>query len=311
MKPERGLLMNRFRLEDYAGLTKGINNEDQFITRCRAILTILSCATAIRSIHLPGIHASLQKEFVKILMRLENVERCTIYDYDSHGKIVEFNIGEIQQFITKWTKLRRLDIAFRTIVSNRAFDDEVPELQCRTENLKIRASHLTGRQFVRFRSYQLQKVELERLNQDLKSFLLVAAPSLTSLTIRSCPFRRQSMNEDYAIDVVMPQLCSLEELYVAGELLTVKSIAMKGPGKCPSILTTFVAVLAPAIYLEDLTDAMETSGWKAVTIKTLPGLMDESDLSIKQEAAGVAARRNIVFTYEPPRSTACSLKYKD
>lgn len=120
MRPERGLLMNCFRLEDYAGLSRGIDNEKQFIARCRAVLTILSCATAIKTIHLPGIHASLRREFVKILLRLENVERCTIYDHDSHmGKIVEFNIGEIQQFIARWNRLRQLDIAFRTTVSNR------------------------------------------------------------------------------------------------------------------------------------------------------------------------------------------------
>ncbi|KAG6887355.1 hypothetical protein C0992_012658 [Termitomyces sp. T32_za158] len=304
MRPERGLLMNCFRLEDYSGLIRGIDNEEKFIARCCAVLTILSYATAIKNIHLPGIHASLRKEFVRILLHLENVERCTIYNHNSHmGKVVEFDMGEIQQFIAKWTKLQRLDIAFRTTVSNRDFDDEVPELQCNIENLKLRESHLTGRQFVRFTSHRLQKVELERLNgplnRDLKSFLLVAAPSLVSLTIRSCPFRRQSMNEDYAIDLVMPQLCSLEELCISGDLLTVQSIAMKGKGKRSSATTVFVATLAPALYLEDLADALETTGWKAVTIKTLPGLMDEDDLFMKQEATEVATRRNIAFVYEP------------
>lgn len=180
---------------------------------------------------------------------------------------------------------------------------QVPELQCNIENLKLRASHLTGRQFVRFTSHRLQKVELERLNgplnQDLKSFLLVAAPSLVSLTIRTCPFRRQSMDEDYAIDLVMPQLCSLEELCVSGDLLTAKSIVMKGKGKRSSAMTTFVATLVPALYLEDLTDALETTGWESVTIKTLPGFTDENDLLMMQEAAEVAARRNIAFVYEP------------
>ncbi|KAG6877105.1 hypothetical protein C0993_010247 [Termitomyces sp. T159_Od127] len=211
------------------------------------------------------------------------------------GKIVEFNIGEIQQFIAKWTKLRQLDIAFRTTVSNRTFDDEVPELQCNIENLRLRASHLTGRQFVRFTSHRLQKVELERLsgplNQDLKSFLIAAAPSLVSLTIRSCPFRRQSMNEDYAIDLLMPQLCSLEELCVSGDLLTVQSIVMKGKGKSSSAMS------------KDLADALETTGWKAVTIKKLPGFMDENDFLMKQEAAEVAARRDIAFVFVPlPKS---------
>ncbi|KAG6815257.1 hypothetical protein H0H93_010439, partial [Arthromyces matolae] len=97
MRPERGLFLQCFHLEDYLNLAKGIDNDEQFITRCRAVLSILSCATAITDIHLPGIHVSLRKEFQNILSGLVNIQRCTIYDRDSHmGKNVDFNIGEIQ-----------------------------------------------------------------------------------------------------------------------------------------------------------------------------------------------------------------------
>ncbi|KAG6841142.1 hypothetical protein C0991_001418 [Blastosporella zonata] len=302
LKPECGKLICCFRLEDYAGLSKGIDNEVQFISRCRAILTILSSARTIKRIHLPGIHKSLQEDFVQILSRLECVEHCTIYDHDSHmGKIAEFTVGEIQQFIANWIGLRQLEIAFRTIVSTRAFDDEVPELQCRIVNLRLRTSHLTGRQFVRFTSSRLRKVELERLigplNRDLLSFLSAAAPSLTSLTIRSCTFLRQTMHEEYAIDAVMHQLCALEELAVSGDILTARAIAEKAPAKHSSSPVSFTATLAPALYIDDLPESLETSGWNIVTIRALPGFMDDTDLWMKQQALEIAARRNIIFTY--------------
>ncbi|KAG6913975.1 hypothetical protein DXG01_003197 [Tephrocybe rancida] len=279
MKPERGKLMRCFRLEDYDGLSKGIDNEERYITRCRAILIILKWARNIKSIHLPAIHKSLQTEFMQILSSLECVERCTIYDHDSHmGKIAELNVGEIQQFIAKWT-----------------------ELQCNIEDLRLRTSHLTGRQFVRFTSSHLRKVELERLNgplnRDLLSFLSSAAPSLASLTIRSCPFLRQSMHEQYAIDALMPHLHALEELTVSGDLLTARAIADKPPGEHSS-LASFTATLSPALYIDDLADALETGGWKSVTIKTLPGFMDETELWMKQQALETAARRDIVFEYD-------------
>ncbi|KAG5351757.1 hypothetical protein C0989_005012 [Termitomyces sp. Mn162] len=323
LKPERALLMKHFHLFNDGEFPRS-DNEEQFIVKCRAVLTILSCAAAIRSIHLPSIHASFREEFVNILLHLKDVEKCTIDDDNSHmGKNVKFNMGEVQQFVGRWPKLRKLDIAFLTTVSNR-WDfillsflitrnlfiswtfrgcDEVPELQCKIENLRLRVSGPTGRGFIRFTSYQLQNVELRGLNgplnQDLKAFLSVAAPSLKSLAIQSCPFCRQSIDEDYAIDAVMPQLCSLEELLVSGDLLSAQSIVMKGPGKSSSSLSNFSAMEAPALYLKDLADALESSGWKAVKIYALHVLMDKSDLLMRQEAAEVATRRNIAFMYEP------------
>ncbi|KAG6828979.1 hypothetical protein H0H92_006101 [Tricholoma furcatifolium] len=304
LRPERGQLMDCFRLEDYKGLKAGIDNEKHFMDRCRSVLTILTYATEIRSLHLPGIHASLRNEFTKILSRLTKVEKCTIYDRDSHmGQIIEFNIGEIQQFISGWEGLRELNIAFRTIVSTRAFDNEVPELKGKLERLRLRTSHLTGRQFVRFSSCHLRHVELERLNgpvnRDLLAFLIAAAPSLTRLAIRSCPFLRQVQGEEYALDAVMDQLCALEQLTVSGDILSAQAIAKKGPGKDPTSVLKFTATLVPALYLEELADALDTTGWKSITIKTLPGYMDEADLAMKQEAEDIATWRNIEFTYNP------------
>ncbi|KAG6855630.1 hypothetical protein H0H87_012870 [Tephrocybe sp. NHM501043] len=280
--------MRCFRLEDYAGLSKGIDNEARFINRCHAILTILNAAKAIKGIQLPGIHKSLRKEFVHILSSMQGIEHCTIYDRDSHmGQIYDFTIGEIQQFIANWTNLRK------------NFDEEVPELQCQIKSLTLRTSHLTGRQFIRFSSPRLSTVELERVNgpnnRDLFLFLSISAASLTNLKVRGCEFKFQDAGEEHAIDEIMPKLCALEELVVSGNLLSTLAIARKAQGQHSS----FTATLVPELYIEELVDALDTSGWTVVTIKTLTGVTDDDDLWMKQQALDTAARRNIMFTYEP------------
>ena len=153
---------------------------------------------------------------------------------------------------------------------------QVPPLTCNILDLKLMGGRLTGPSFLRF--VQTPQPRLKRLylnsvtglnNKDLLAFISTIASTLEELRIFSSGRRRTMMtHEEYAIDLMMPRLVSLQEIVLLGDNLTAKAIA--GRMSEGHVRARIAIADAPGLDPVGLAEALQAEycQWESIKIYT-------------------------------------------
>lgn len=145
----------------------------------------------------------------------------------------------------------------------------------------------------------LHNFTLERVrglrNSDFRDFLTIVSSTLTHLTIWACPMTREP-DEEYALDVVMPILSTIESLTIYGDNLSTFAIARKSPSnpRCGISIDN-----APGLKLGFLPEALKSGSWESVRITWRTALTEEEE-AFRRQAADIARAKNIVFRCSLP-----------
>lgn len=174
----------------------------------------------------------------------------------------------------------------------------IPMPECNIRLLRLQNGNLTGTQLLRFVQSPhpiLSALTLERVsglqNSDLLAFLTVITSTITYLKIWDCAMDRL-IDEEHALDVVMPSLSVITTLTVCGDQVSSLSIARKKP--TPGCQSSILINNASSLICDGLPGALENGSWGSISITWLTALT-EMEESLRQRAVDVARSRNIVL----------------
>ena len=154
---------------------------------------------------------------------------------------------------------------------------QVPPLTCNILGLDLTEGKLTGPSFLRF--VQTPQPRLKRLylnsvtglaNKDLLAFLSIIASTLEELQILSPSLSSLQLmtQEEYAIDLVMPRLVSLQKIVLLGDYLTGKAIA--GRMSEEHVRARLAFGNAPGLDPRSLAEALQAGHcrWESIEVYT-------------------------------------------
>lgn len=127
-------------------------------------------------------------------------------------------------------------------------------------------------------------------NSDLLAFLLRVSPTLVSLHISACGMWRDSDDEEYAIDVAMPGLTSLETLILEGDLTSEKALIRKVRRQQDERTTQNrhkISLSSPKmVRLDAIMDAVAVTGWDTIDmyLDTSAGYSPQLSAEVTQAA---------------------------
>jgi hypothetical protein len=181
-------------------------------------------------------------------------------------------------------------------------------LTANIQDLHLLHSKITGAQLLRFIRPDdafLKTLILSHVhgfsNSELFTLLSSVARTLTTLRITYCTIPRDNEEEEFALDAVMPQLSAIETVSTAGDCISVLAIARKAESLEPDSMSRatsrpyFPSIgisAAPTLDCECLPSAVNTTGWKTISIARCEGVA-KAEMSVKQDAREIAASRGI------------------
>ncbi|KAG6907084.1 hypothetical protein DXG01_010656 [Tephrocybe rancida] len=308
----RGLLITSFSPTKYLRPTRVTNVA--FMAFCEAQNTILRIANSVIDMSLESTHAFLFQDFYDILCGLRNVQNLRVTRSHRFGPpaaedVRHLTFEEIMKIITFWPDLRKLRIVnWKSLPeSTSSFGGAGTEniIASSIENLNLSIGRLGGAKLLSLTgpSHSPTHLRVARFdavkgltNSDLLAFLLRVAPTLTSLSITACPIPRSSDDEEYAIDVAMPCMTSLENLLLDGDLSTANALTRKvrrRPRDDNKRRHRISLSNPPMMILEDVLEAVSITGWESICVY----LESSMGCSIRSsvEVAQVARTRGIDF----------------
>jgi hypothetical protein len=167
------------------------------------------------------------------------------------------------------------------------------------DRLKFYICTLVGPQlmwFIQSPNPQLKELILHDvrglLNSELLAMFLTVAPTLTTLEVNRCEFKRSFPTEEFAIDATVSSMTSLRKLVLHGnfgsELLVGRRTEQPKVGLHPH-----VTLNSSAINWNNLPKALEVTTWASVYFyKSAIAVLDDA---MKQKLRDIATRRNIVL----------------
>ncbi|KAG5637923.1 hypothetical protein H0H81_002684 [Sphagnurus paluster] len=291
-----------------------------------AFVRVLRYAESLSNLTLHCIDGSVRTEVVSTLAGLRNVHTCTLKNMER-----TVDIDDIQTFIADWKQLETLFVSdfgrpsdfayvyipFTSQHSSRklvhpyrdASQHRVDYLKCNVKDLTLRFGGINDAHLLRFiptTSSNLRNLKLQGVvgisNRAFKTFLASAAHSLRSLELEASPMPRDTPDEEFAIDALMPMLKKLECLRLSREsyctvLALTRKPALTAPERRDGVYSSIVLghLSAAAVSLQQVAEAMEVTGWESVTISWTRGAVLD-DLALDR-ANCIARRRGIALSY--------------
>ncbi|KAF8076902.1 hypothetical protein FPV67DRAFT_1473099 [Lyophyllum atratum] len=328
--PARGTLIKTYSPILYRPIPMKRVTAATFEKYCKAQNTILRLATSLTHITVASTLVPLLQEFVDILCTLEDVQSFRSMNSlywqvlpPEETPVRTLSFEDIQRIIARWPRLTKLSLAgwtspppssSQSFSSKRSKDLDVVgqnteyegvESMCRIEDLTLVTGELTASQ-LRFLASPspslaptLQRARFKDVrgisNSEFLAFLTSVASTLVSLLVARCDYYHASKDEEYAIDVAMPNLVSLESLDVEGDHASALSISRKTRRESRSGRTRGrITINNPySMDLASIVEALPFTGWDSVTVVRNPKKTYLPDLV--QEASDIAQARGIDF----------------
>lgn len=193
----------------------------------------------------------------------------------------------------------RLDPQAIAQETNDNTEPHIPSPECNLVHLRLHDGRLTGLQLLRFAQSPrpiLSNVFLARVsglqNNDLLPFLRIVSSTLAVLRIWDCDIPRITADEEYALDVVIPDLSAIQSVTVNGDHLS--SLAISGKASWSPHKGKILITGSHKLTCDSLVKSMETSHWGAVNL-TWFGALTEAEEALRLQAADIAHSRGIIF----------------
>ncbi|KAF8071522.1 hypothetical protein FPV67DRAFT_878728 [Lyophyllum atratum] len=297
-RPERGALIHTLNFANYKGMSPGdTKTEDPFHSGSdgwRAFLKILQFATSLRTVYLPTVPKMFMSPVVRGLSDLRDVQGCFLLQS-------ALAMADIQSFIAKWEDLATLAVTYWAGEGD--VEPSSRRLTCNIEELSLYRGTMSGHQFLQFVAAPRPRLKVLRLhhvqgisNEEFRSFLSLAAPTLSQISIFECPMPCSSLDEELALDAVIPMLDNITFITAPGTHVSARILSRK-ISRTPSsgdIRTNININCAGAeTTLVQVAEAMKVTGWEMVWITWPEGSM--WDEALVGKAINTAKDRDVTL----------------
>jgi hypothetical protein len=177
----------------------------------------------------------------------------------------------------------------------------LPKLACSIKSVLLNNGSLT---FPQFRSLttswrsSLQAATLDRIsgltNDDIYHWLSEVGPTLTHLRIRYSPLFRQSDDEEYALDAIMPIMTHLYDLHLQGDIASEQVLLRYAPShelEQPQRYPSHITIDSPGVTTHGFMRALKTTAWAHIDVRFLG--LGIANTELPDEAMRIAGDRNI------------------
>ncbi|RDB23682.1 hypothetical protein Hypma_009155 [Hypsizygus marmoreus] len=301
-RPERAALMYSFSFWYY----RAPEGEEEDKEMWKSLMTILRLGTNVTDVKLCLVHESVVRELVQRLADLREVRACQVSPTYDEG----LGVGRRHLVCGISRRLSRGGSNF-------------PPLRCKIEDLRLERGLITGTQLLQFALPIVKCVHLEHIdgvsNADFLTFLMLLAPTLTSLTVQNCEFARgegkeetgaevraetaeetetTEATEEHAVDTAMPYLTSLTQLSIDGKagsalaIMRKPPLASRSPSPGPPALNVSRILITDArgMSLASVLRAAERTHWDMVRVVWYGGVTDYDMVEVAEVAAEVLER---------------------
>jgi len=294
MRPERGALIHTLDCRDYkpkaSGSPDGASTFYSGLDGWHGFLKIMQHATSCGSVHLQAVPGSLTTQLMYHLSNLLDVRSCSLHHNED-----SLTMTDIQMFIAKWANLDKLEV-FQWANEHDNVQHSTDHLACNIHTLILHSGTIDSRQLSRFISLSTPRLRMLTLklvkglsNEDFRSFLSSIAATLHHLVILDCTMPRSSLDEELALDAVMPMMKNLTHLFVPGTHVSTLALSRKAQTKDSFII---INPALPTMTIGQVAEAIEVTGWKGILIRWR-GTPDEWDEALKDRAISIANERDI------------------
>ncbi|KAF8071527.1 hypothetical protein FPV67DRAFT_879000 [Lyophyllum atratum] len=272
-RPERGALMHTLDFTDYnLGPPEDLKTVGPFyngLEGWHAFLKILQYATSVRRLCLLAIPEMFSNSFVRGLSDLRKVQRCF------SGSCISLTMADIQTFIAEWEDLTSLSVTYWAGQGDT--EPSSRRLTCNVEELNLFRGDMNGRQFLRFLSVprpRLKRLQLQYVqgisNEEFRSFLFLAAPTLSQISVSECPMPCSSPNEEFALDAVIHMMDAITFISAPGTHVSARILSRKISRTPPSSgairATIYINCAGADTTIGQVAEAMKVTGWEMIWI---------------------------------------------
>lgn len=280
-------------------------SESSYLDIAKAIVTILQSASMVTDLCIVDTHRSLAEGFVRALCSSSDVRTFWInrsgFSTTDPDYIYTLSVSDILQCMSHWPRIHQLWIYG---FSSTPTIEDLPEVTCSIKSVSLHRGSLKLPQLRSLTTSTKSALQIASLqyisgltNRDLYTWLTEVGPTLTHLTIQFSTISRQSDDEEYAVDVVLPTMTTLIHLDLEGDITSELVLMRYSPDQSSQSSKSWRRWgslridNAPGMSAHGFVRALKTTEWSQISVANL--VLREENREVKEEAKKIARERKI------------------